>query len=274
MSDEQQHIAITSESLKGLSPLFYTPAGEALLKLLMQMVGIERVNHLYAQSAHLKGWAFVDSTLHNLGITYHVHHIERIEQLTTQRFITVSNHPFGALDGLILIHLMASYYPQYRVMVNYILSLIPSLDDQFIAVDPSTNNRKVTREGLKQTFDHLAQGHPLGFFPAGAVSRLNRHLRIEDRVWQPSVARLIQQLKAPVVPIYFSGSNSTLFHLLGLLGWRVRTLRMPHEIFNKQQQPLSITIGQPIPVAQQQQYSSAKLLAHYLREETYRLKRG
>ena len=55
------------------------------------------------------------------------------------------------------------------------------------------------REALKQVRD----GHPIGFFPAGAVSKWNHKLQLCDRQWQPNIIRLIQQMKIPVVPIYF-----------------------------------------------------------------------
>lgn len=72
--------------------------------------------------------------------------------------------------------------------------------------DPA--KRAVTMKGIKEAMIHVRRGYPLGFFPAGAMSKLNSHLDIQDREWQPSIIRLIQQLNVPVVPVYFHGRNS------------------------------------------------------------------
>lgn len=147
----------------------------------------------------------------------------------------MSNHPYGALDGLILIHLLGSHRPDYKVMVNWILTYIEALADNFIAVEPTSNEtrRQISMVGIRESLSHIRNGHPIGFFPAGAVSKINSRLRIEDREWQPTVIRLIQQFKVPVIPIYFQGHNSLFYNLLGIIDWRIRTLRLPLEIFNK-----------------------------------------
>ena len=118
---------------------------------------------------------------------------------------------------------------------------------------------------------HVKDGHPLGFFPAGAVSKIDRTLHIRDREWQPTITRLIKQLKVPVIPIYFHGHNSTFFNILGLIDWRLRSARLPKEIFNKRNKEVHVSIGEPISVEEQAQFKDADELGRYLREKTYSL---
>lgn len=190
-------------------------------------------------------------------------------------FITVSNHPFGSYDGFSLVSLVGGFRPDYKVMVNLILNQIQALRPCFIAVDPMKSDdpekKKVTMQGIRTAMKWVKDGHPLGFFPAGAVSKLNGRLRVMDREWQPSIIRLIQQLKVPVIPIYFHPKNSAWFNILGVVDWRLRTLALPTELFSKVGKELHISVGNPISVEAQSAYSDIADLGNYLRRETYAL---
>lgn len=190
-------------------------------------------------------------------------------------FITVSNHPFGSYDGIVLLALVGKYHPDYKVMVNMFLNNITAMRPSFIAVDPiktdDPEKKKVTMQGIREAMRRIREGHPVGFFPAGAVSKIDRTLHISDRQWQPTVIRLIQQMKVPVVPIYFHGHNSAFFNILGLIDWRLRSLRLPRELFRKIGSEVHVTIGNPISVETQNQYADVESLGKFLRESTYRL---
>ena len=119
----------------------------------------------------------------------------------------------------------------------------------------------------------MRRGKPIGFFPAGAVSKLNGHLRLEDRDWQPSIIRLIQQLKVPVIPIFFHGSNSWWFNFLGIVSWQLRTLRLPAEVFRRKGDTIHVSVGDPISVEEQLAHSgSVEELGKYLKAKTYELR--
>ena len=126
--------------------------------------------------------------------------------------------------------------------------------------------------GMREAIKHVKEGHPLGFFPAGAISKYDRKLRLRDREWQPAIVRLIKQLNVPVIPIFFHGSNSTFFNILGLIDWRLRTLRLPRELFASYNKTIRVTIGEPISPEKQNEYSTPEDLGRFLREETYKLK--
>lgn len=260
------------EDFKQIIPVFQSPAGQLLLKILMAVVGIDNVNALYGHSAHLEGTAFLDSVLAELGISYRVENKAVLDALPQGSFITVSNHPYGALDGVVLIRVLIDQYPDFKVMVNWILMHIETLVPYLIGVLPTSSDLKmnrVTLSGIKASIAHIRDGHPLGFFPAGAVSKYTFSFRVEDREWQPNVIRLIRQARVPVVPIYFHGHNSAFYNALGLFSWRLRTLRLPRELFNKRGKTIELTIGDPISVEQIRAFSSDAGLASFLRARTY-----
>ena len=199
-----------------------------------------------------------------------------LNNLPEGSFITVSNHPFGALDGIMLIDLFASRRSDYKVMVNLILNYIRGMRPNFIAVDPlATDNpekRAVTLKGIKEAMLHVKRGHPLGFFPAGAMSKLNSKFQAEDREWQPSIVRLIKQLNVPVVPVFFHGRNSMIFNILGMISWQLRTLRLPSEVFSHHDTTYHISVGDIIMPEEQNKYDNLDEFGKMLRERTYALR--
>ena len=273
---KRKKYVLTFEDLQYIIPAFRSKSGALLLKILYSLAGINKINDLYSHSCDKNGAEFVNSILKELSITYNIHHKEVLDQLPQGGFVTVSNHPYGALDGLILIHLLGSHRPDYKVMVNWILTYIEALADNFIAVEPTSNEtrRQISMVGIRESLSHIRNGHPIGFFPAGAVSKINSRLRIEDREWQPTVIRLIQQFKVPVIPIYFQGHNSLFYNLLGIIDWRIRTIRLPLEIFNKRNVTFDISIGEPISVEQQQKFKDLDQFGKFLKKETLKLKKN
>lgn len=192
-------------------------------------------------------------------------------------FITVSNHPLGALDGIMLIDIVGRHRPDFKVMVNMFLNYLSAMRPSFIAVDPSSSEdpekKKVTMHGIREAMARIKGGHPIGFFPAGAVSKLHWSLRITDRPWQPSIIKLIKQMKVPVIPVYFHDHNSTFFNILGVIDWRLRTLRLPRELFNKTGREMHVSFGSPIMSDEQAQYKDLDSFGRMLRERTYDLRK-
>ena len=180
------------------------------------------------------------------------------------------------MNGILLIDIIGRHRPDFKVMVNLFLNYITAMRPSFIPVDPSHSDdpekKKVTMHGIRTAMAHVREGHPLGFFPAGAVSKVDRTLHISDRKWQPSIIRLIQQLKVPVIPVYFHNHNSTFFNILGMIDWRIRTLRLPRELFNKTGKEIHISFGDVIEPEEIARHKDLDDLGNFLRQKTYALK--
>ncbi|MBR3831661.1 MAG: lysophospholipid acyltransferase family protein [Muribaculaceae bacterium] len=251
---------------------------EKLVNRLLKFLSVDKVNWLHDHNCDTPGPEFAAGLLKDLEIKLRIDNEELLDKLPEGAFITVSNHPFGALDGISLIHIIASRRPKFKVMVNMVLNYISAMRPNFIAVDALASDdpkkKAVSMQGIKSAIMQVRRGEPIGFFPAGAVSKVNFKGQLEDREWQPTIVRLIQQMKVPVVPIYFHGSNSWWFNFLGVVCWQLRTLRLPAEVFRKKGSTLHISIGEPISVEEQLQHSgTVEELGQFLKDKTYALRK-
>jgi putative hemolysin len=267
---------ISENDIGALSPLFRGERGIKHAKLLMRLFAIDRVNLAYERSSGCKGPCFASNLLNELGIRYVVGNAERLGAIADGAFITVSNHPYGGLDGIILIDLFGSLRPDYKFMVNQILSLVKALSGNFISVTPVGNTKKgvsgTSIHGIRETISHLSNNHPVGFFPSGAVSDFSlKDMTIRDRKWQDSLLRLIYSAKVPILPVRFFDRNSSFFYFLGLIDWRIRNLRLPYELFNKTGSELRIGIGNLISVEQQASLGDFSKFGAFLRKSIYEM---
>ncbi len=251
-----------------------------LVNWLLKFLSVDKVNYVHRACCDTPGPDFVRRLLfEQFKIKLRVDNEQVLDHLPEGAFITVSNHPLGALDGIALIHLIASRRPKYRVMVNMILGHITAMRPNFIAVDQSASTdpakRAVSVAGIRQALRQLADGEPIGFFPAGAMSKTNWKYKTVDREWQESVLQIIWRAKVPVIPIYFHDKNSLWCNFLGHALWQARSLRIPAEVFRKVGKTLHVSVGEPVsPEEQREHASNPNELGVYLREKTYALRGG
>ena len=262
---------LTMEEIEALSPVFRGEKGHRLAQKVLRFTGIDQLAERYGRHEDLSGPDFVDAFLKELNVNYEVAGFEHLAALADGPFVTVSNHPYGGMDGLILIDLVGHFRDDYKVMANQFLNLVKTIKDNFISVIPNTKDAaKATKEsiaGVRKALMHVREGGPIGLFPSGAVSDFHlRDFRLYDRPWQTSAIRLIQKMKVPVLPIRFFDRNSNLFYFLGLINWRVRTVRLPKEVLNKQGKQVRIGIG---PVVSVEEQAKAENLGKLLRNAVY-----
>lgn len=248
-----------------------------LVDTILHWLIIDKCNAVHSKYCYTTGVEFSNLLIDDCyKIKKHIYNEKVLDLYPTGAFITVSNHPLGALDGIMLIDIVGRHRPDFKVMVNEFLCHLTAMRPSFIPVDPSGSDdpekRKITMQGIRSAMQHVRDGHPLGFFPAGAVSKVTRSLKIMDREWQPSILRLIRQLKLPVIPVYFHEHNSTFFNILGMIDWRIRTLRLPRELFNKAGRDMHVTFGDPVPPEKIAAFDDPEALGRMLREATYSLK--
>jgi putative hemolysin len=271
--DEVKEKLIDLETLQKFSPIFKKPYGSLLAKCAMKILGFDKVNRVYDSGKYKTGTDIEDAMIDGLGIIRKVHNIEILKLLERRPFITLSNHPYGHIDGIMLIGEIAKVRPDYKVMVNWMLNMIDIMQDHFIGVNPydkATVNRS-SLSGVKECLAHLKANHPLGFFPAGAVSKNIGGNKIKDRDWQDSVIKFIQKANVPVIPAYFSGQNSWFFNFLDKIDWRIRTIRLCHELDTKKGKIVHLVFGEPIMPETLRQFSDIRQLGEFLKESTYKL---
>jgi len=243
-----------------------------LARQIFRLLKLDRINEEYSTRTHLPAKEFIEDVLRGIGCRYEFPE-EDLENIPREgSFITTSNHAYGGLDGMILLKILPSVRPDYKILVNFLLTNILPIREYFVGVNPFETYQDVKSSigGLKDAFSHLSDGHPLGIFPAGEVSTYQlKQRRITDKEWQHSILRFIKKARVPVVPIYFDGHNSTLFHLLGMIHPMLRTARLPAEMLNKKDKLIRMRIGPPIPVKEQELFKDIAEYGKYLRMRTY-----
>lgn len=267
---------ISIQELQQLIPKLNNRAGEVIIKRMMHFTAVDRINDLYDRNSNWEGVCFADAVLQDIGVDYCIGNASRLGQLPEGPFITISNHPYGHIDGIILVDLLGHLRPDFKVMVNRILAHIRALSPNFIEVVPKgekdTGVQAASLAGIKETLAHLREGHPVGFFPSGAISDLSLKERsIRDRNWQEPLLRLIQKAGVPIVPVRFFDRNSLYYYSLGLIDWKVRLLRLCPEVFNKRGKLIRVGIGETIPVEAQQAYNNVESYGQMLRQSVYEM---
>lgn len=263
--------------VRNIHPIFRGKHGDTIANILFQASGINDLNAVYDASKHLTGLEFVNDVLDRMHIKRIVENAEVLNQFSGQPFITVSNHPYGHIDGIILSSVLGGLRDDFKMMVNWLLMQIDTMEEFFIGVNPFPKHNKMSQihssvGGIKQCLNHLEEGHPLGLFPAGGVSRPSLSKKVKDREWQSSTIKLIKNANVPVIPVYISGSNSFFYQLLGHIGWRVRSTWLLHEFSNKRNKTIYVKFGKPILAEEVQAFESVEALERHLYNSTYALR--
>ncbi len=262
------------EQIERLAPVFKGKIGDAAAAILRKVLSIKTLSDLYDTIDDRQGAEFAGALLERLGVNYQLGGSKRLRNLPDGPFITISDHPYGGMDGVILIDLIGHLRPGFKVMVTEFLAIIEALRPSLIIVNPKNNlNKGITAKnilGVREVLERLQCGEPVGFFPSGAVSDLSlKEMRIRDREWQEAVLRLIRKAKVPIVPVRFFDHNSLWFYFLGLIDWRVRLLQLPHELVNKKHRRIRVGIGEVISVREQAEYPDIKDFGDFLRGKVY-----
>lgn len=242
--------------------------------VIFQLLKLNKVNELYNEHYQKSPHDFIDAIINYLGIQYTISpaDLERIPK--TGSFVLISNHPYGALDGLLLYKIISEVRPDFKMMANFLLQRIEPLKECFFPVNPFEANKDVKSsvKGLRNALNHVLNDHPLGIFPAGEVSTYNlTEKRIADKVWDKSIIKFVVNCESPIVPVYISGNNSPMFHALGRIHPLLRTAKLPSELFNKKDKTIQIRVGNPITENDIKKFGTYKDLGNYLRVKTYSL---
>ncbi|HHV03710.1 MAG: GNAT family N-acyltransferase [Bacteroidales bacterium] len=247
--------------------------GFFLAPALMKLMKLDKINKLYNKVADFQGRDCLEAFLAEMRITYEIPSTDLANLPKEGPFITVSNHAYGGLDGIILMHLVSEERPDLKVIVNFLLSRIKPLQNFFLPVNAFDKNvsSRSSIKGIRLAKECLQKGKPLGLFPAGEVSHIGPSGQVEDLPWHTPIVKFILNASVPVVPIYFEGHNSARFMRRAKIHPLLQTASLPAEVLNKKGQRISIRIGAPVSVAEQQRYTDYKELGNYLRARTYAL---
>ncbi|WP_111707288.1 GNAT family N-acyltransferase [Lutibacter citreus] len=241
--------------------------------VLMKILRISTLNKIYNRHKHLKDLEFFNGLLEDLDIKFEIpeEDLKRIPK--DGAFITVSNHPLGGIDGILLLKLLIEKRPDYKIIANFLLHRIEPMKPFIMPVNPFEDRKdaKSSLAGIKGALSHIKEGFPLGIFPAGEVSTCKEGKLIVDRPWEIGAIKFIQKAEVPVIPIYFHGKNTRLFYFLSKLNSTLRTAKLPSELLTQKERTIKVRIGKPISVANQKEYKDPKDFCDFIRRKTYML---
>lgn len=243
---------------------------------LMHITQLSSINNFYEKHKHLQGIEFLEAILDHYEINFEIPEEDFKRLPKDGAFITISNHPLGGIDGVLLLKLMLQYRSDFKIIANFLLHRIAPISPFIMPVNPFEDRKDVKSSlaGFKAALGHLQQGHPLGIFPAGEVSTYRDDRLIVDRPWEEAAIKLIRKAKVPVVPIYFHARNSKLFYTLSRINAIFRTAKLPSEVTTQRNRSIKVRIGQPISVAVQMEQTSLEEFTELLRMKTYMLSHG
>jgi putative hemolysin len=254
-------------------PAFSLLGGEYFAKFLMYILRFNKLNKIYEQIASKSGIEFIDEIIRILefNIEFDTQELKKVP--ASGPLIVVANHPFGGFDSLLLIKYLSIVRSDVKVIGNFLLQKVNPVSEFFINSE-FPDSRQANECGshsaeTTEAISHLQNGGVLCLFPAGELSTYGTFETITDQVWQFPVVKFIKKAQVPVLPVYFQGTHSRLFHLIAKLHPSLRQVRLPSELLSKKHKNLKIRIGSAIKVEEQDKFCDIYQFGRFIRAKTF-----
>lgn len=243
-----------------------------VLKYLKRILHINDLNEALRRFGHLEGYEFLDKTIEYLDVKCEVVGLEKLSP--SERYLFVSNHPMGGLDGILLLHSIYGKFGEVKSLSNDFLMVLSPLRSFFVPVNKHGSQGTGRFLAIRSAFESQAQ---MMTFPAGLCSRMIKG-QITDLEWKSSFVKSARQSGRTIVPIFFDGKNSAFFYRLSY--WRkklgiklnIEMLYLVDEMFSKKGAKFRAYVGDPITYDELN--SSPKSVAEWtriIRKKTYEL---
>jgi putative hemolysin len=222
----------------------------AVIKLLERVSGKKRLERVYARiEESLAGRPeFWDAALEGLGIRAVLDGPGLGEIPAEGPLVLVANHPFGILDGMIMCRMASRLRTNWKVLINSDLSRIDHLHDFFLPVDfrPTAEATRTNIATKQRAVETLRAGGAVIIFPSGGIATAPRVLgRARELEWKLFVMKMLRLRGARVVPVYFHGQNSVLFHAASRVSMTLRLSLVIRELTRRMGGIVRATVGVP-----------------------------
>ena len=241
--------------------------------IILRILRISAINKIYDNNKNKSDLDFLNGILDDCKIKFEIPE-EDLKRIPKEGpFITISNHPLGGIDGVLLLKLVTEKRADYKIVANFLLHRVAPLKPYVMPVNPfeTRKDAKSSVAGIKSALLHLREGKPLGIFPAGEVSTHKDGKLNVDKPWEEGAIKLIKKANVPVIPIYFHAKNSRLFYFLSKFSDTLRTAKLPSEVIQQSGRVIKVRIGKPISVKDQDAFKALPDFYKFIRRKTYML---
>jgi putative hemolysin len=246
-----------------------------IINYLRKIAHEEELNHFFENNPTLEGVDFMEGAFHFFDASVEVIGKENLPEHS--RFILVSNHPLGGLDGITIPYVFGRHYHnKILLLTNDLLMNLHPLKKIFIPINKSGAQSKHTAELANRMYE---SDNLIFTFPAGICSR-KVNGQILDSEWKKNFINKSVQYNRDVVPIYFEGENSKFFYNLSNIRKKmgikvnIEMLYLSDEMFNQRGKKLKISIGKPIPWQTFDKSKTPTQWAAWVRDKSYELKKS
>ena len=192
------------------------------------------------------------------------------------RIIIVANHAFGVADGVSLCSMISKIRQDYKIITHKVLRQADAVKDKIIPIDFSHNKQAILSNiaARKESEILLQNDGAIIIFPSGTIAtkeNLKLRTKADDGNWKQFVAKLIIKTKSPVLPVYFEGQNSYLYHIANKMGQTFRYSLLMYELTRKIGDTIDLHFGRIIPYSEFEKIGDLIEITKYIRNETYSL---
>lgn len=190
--------------------------------------------------------------------------------------VVVANHPHGLVDGLVMGELIGRVRTDYKILTRSLLTGIPEIEEHMLPVPfPHEDNARAQSLEMRNIcMAHLSAGGVIILFPAGRVATTRGFFGpAVEPDWNPFTAKMVARSGATVLPIFFPGQNTRLYHVADKIAATLRQGLLLHEIYRALNKPQAPVIGHPIrPEDIRARADDPRGLLAWLRQTTLDLK--
>ena len=192
------------------------------------------------------------------------------------RLIIVANHAFGVADGVSLCSVLSNIRQDYKMITHKVLRQADAVKDKIIPIDFTPNRQAMLANihARKEAEKVLQNNGVIVIFPSGQIAtkdNLKLNTKAHDGDWKQFVSKLIVKTKSPVLPSYFEGQNSQLYHIANKMGQTFRYSLLMHELTRKIGDTINLHFGKIIPFSDFEKIGNLIEITKYIRMRTYSL---
>lgn len=194
----------------------------------------------------------------------------------TGRLIIVANHAFGVADGVSLCSVVSNIRQDYKILTHKVLRQAEAVKNKIIPLDFSPNKEAILSNinARKEAENFLKKDGVIVLFPSGQIAtkeNLKLKTKAHDGEWKQFVSKLIIKTKSPVLPSYFEGQNSQLYHIANKVGQTFRYSLLMYELTRKIGDTINLHFGRVIPFSDFEQIDNLIEITKHIRSKTYSL---